>query len=324
MKLLDIIDSTFRRNARYRNFGTISGGFAMEARQPFAEVIWSNTVGLLTELANDVIINNIGIDKGKRMLFADYKAFFESYGQIVLNLYFANGIVVIGYAEGLGFRLLADSEFIKSEDHRGVVTVKAVDERLSTYVMVSDAHREHGTSDKGLVRGYLTYIDNLMNSSNTINARLGLTVFASPKNEEKLNTTVLTKEQAEEMEQNISEGYGSLSRQKQFALFRQPMDFITINLAAADLKLQEKIKMAVCIIADRIKVPANQIAMIDAAGSKSFANGSEALVGDFAKYQSFERLFNKTFGRMAFELGLSIDYTIYNKPNISTSENHLI
>ena len=324
MKLLDIIDSTFRRNARYRNFGTISGGFDMEARQPFAEVIWSNTVGLLTELANDVTINNIGIDKGKRMMFADFKAFFDNYGQMVLNLYFSKGLVVIGYVDGIGFRLLADSEFIKSEDHRGVVTVKAVDERLFTYVMVSDAHREHGTSDKGLVRGYLTYIDNLMNSSNTINARLGLTVFASPKNEEKLNTTVLTKEQAEEMEQSISEGYGSLSRQKQFALFRQPMDFITINLAAADLKLQEKIKMAVCIIADRIKVPANQIAMIDAAGSKSFANGSEALVGDFAKYQSFERLFNKTFGRMAFELGLSIDYTIYNKPNISTSENHLI
>ena len=55
-------------------------------------------------------------------------------------------------------------------------------------------------------------------------------------------------------------------------------------------------------------------------GSKSFANGSEMIAGDFSKYQSFERLLNRTFVRFADDLGLQVDYQIYNKPTLPTKE----
>ena len=72
--------------------------------------------------------------------------------------------------------------------------------------------------------------------------------------------------------------------------------------------------MAVLAICDRMKVPANQVAIIDANSSKSLSNGSELREGDFNKYQSFERLLNRTFVQMAQAYGMTVDYTIYNKP----------
>jgi len=39
---------------------------------------------------------------------------------------------------------------------------------------------------------------------------------------------------------------------------------------------------------------------------------------DIMKYKSFERLLNKTFIKMAKDLDLVIDYTIYNKPEMKT------
>ena len=65
---------------------------------------------------------------------------------------------------------------------------------------------------------------------------------------------------------------------------------------------------------DRVKVPANQVAIIDANSSKTLSNGTELREGDYNKYQSFERLLNHTFVRLAEEMGMDLTYTIYNKP----------
>jgi hypothetical protein len=92
------------------------------------------------------------------------------------------------------------------------------------------------------------------------------------------------------------------------------MNVQTLSLASMDLKVSEKVKIAILAIAGKIKVPANQVPLIDAMSSKSLSNGGELREGDFNKYQTFERLLNKTFIRFAEELRLQVDYTIYNKP----------
>ena len=74
------------------------------------------------------------------------------------------------------------------------------------------------------------------------------------------------------------------------------------------------------MIADRVKVPANQIGLIDAMSSKSLANGTELREGDYNKYQSFERLLNETFIEMASFYGVDFDYAIYNKPIRQTQQ----
>lgn len=317
---------TGRSGTQRRNFGSfgVFGSFDGITNLNYSGAIWINAVKLLTVICNDVKLTNKTTDRSKIGLFSDFKIFFELHGSKVLNLYFSQGLIIIGHSGGRGFRILRQSEYVTKSLPNGDITYSAVDTRESIYIIASDTYAEEGQSDKALLRGWLDYIDNTVNASNTVTTRLGSAVFASPKNEEKLNITTLSKAEAQEMEREISEGYGALSRQKQFVLFRQPMEFTSINLASADLKVQEKIRGAVCVIADRIQVPANQIALIDAVGSKSLANGSEYMAGDFAKYQSFERLLQATFIRLANEVGLRVDYTIYNKPEMKTEDNHLM
>ena len=126
--------------------------------------------------------------------------------------------------------------------------------------------------------------------------------------------TVLTKEQKQEMEKEMRKEYGALSDQSNIMLLPREMSWQTINLAGLDLKMQEKVKIAILAIADRIKIPANQVAIIDAQSSKQLANGSEIREGDKLKYKSFRRLFERTFADMAREYGLRIDYIIDGEP----------
>ena len=73
--------------------------------------------------------------------------------------------------------------------------------------------------------------------------------------------------------------------------------------------------MCILAIADSIKVPANQIAIIDSDNSRSLSNGSELRVGDAQKYKSFRRFLNATFWLFAKDLGLGdIDYVIAGEP----------
>ena len=99
------------------------------------------------------------------------------------------------------------------------------------------------------------------------------------------------------------------------------MQFTIINLAGLDSKTIEKSKFAISAICDRLKIPSNQVSIIDSSsGRNTLSNGGEIREGDLLKYKSFERLLNKTFVKMAKDLDLIIDYTIYNKPVVTTDQ----
>ena len=282
-----------------------------ETRQPFAQLVFTNIIELLTDLVQDTTLI---LKKGDTMLFAEFSEFFNTDGQIVLNKPFNKGFVVIIHNE-LGFRYLDDDQYtITGGDLKtSVVSKKYKGSRV--YVLKSDTFRSEGMSDRVFLGGFLTFLDNVMNASNTTTARLGSLIMASPVAAAGGNTLAkLTDDQKEEAEKAVSENYGSLKSQKQIMVWRQQMGFTTINLSGLDSKTIEKIKMAVCVICDRVKAPSNQSAIIDSANTSSLSNGGEMREGDLLKYKSFERLLNKTFIRMAKDLDLIIDYSIYNKP----------
>lgn len=286
--------------------------------EPFARVIFRNIIELLTDITNDVTFTNIN---GKRnVLFSEFVGFFNAWGKVVLNRLFLNGFVVIGHKIGRGFFIMTEGAdyFAVSDKNKSIV--KAVDPSVSVYVMRSGTFIEEGISDRAMLRPFLDFLDNTLNASATISKRLGTLVVASPKNLTSAATEViLDEDEKKELEKNISEEYGALSKQKQLLLLPREMAFTTINLAGLDQRTADKVRLAILAIADRVKIPANQIAIIDADASKSLANGSEYKEGDFSKYQSYERLLNQTFMQMAKEIGLKVDYTIYNKPVRTTT-----
>ena len=288
---------------------------------PFGELVFHNVVELLTDLNNDVTFVNTG-DRG-RMTFAEFVRFFEDEGETAMWRVYRKGYAVVGVRWAgeepnryvVAMRLLDDDEWRESTNADGDVEIVPTDQRWTAAVMRSTTYRVTGRSDWDLCHPAIEFLDNTLNASNTSVKKLGAFVVASPETPSGAPTKVtLSPEDKKSMEDEISKEYGLLSRQRQVMLLPQGMKFETISLTNIDQRLTERVRMAVELIADRLKVPASQIAVIDAAAGKSLANGGEVHEGDSLKYKTYERLLNKTFVALAEKLGLRVTYTIYNKP----------
>lgn len=340
-KIREIFDGVFRRGNRFfKGYGVHLGGLKLSCH-PFSEVVYYNAVELLIDLSNDVTWK---FGAGKESIAAAFVRFYNKYAKIVLTRFLDDGFVVIvheyigeGVSRADSFRLARHNEYRK-ESHDEYVDIipseSIAREGDEVYALVSSTLETTGQSDKQLLRPFLVYLDNAFNASNTITERLGAVVVASPAGT--TNTFGrLNKEEKQEMEAEIRKDYGALSQQSQFLLLPKEMNMQVISLASLDLKTNDRVRAGVLAIADRIKVPANQIAMIDADSSKALSNGSELIAGDLAKYKSFERLLEQTFVRMARDLGLvpgdveqidgvetPIYYGIYNKPKFKTDEGN--
>jgi hypothetical protein len=285
-------------------------GWQLEEHRRFGKMIWLNAVELLTDLCNDVMFVYEGKELNK---FAEFKIFFSSQAEIVLHRYFSNGYCVIAYT-GMAFKILNENEY-RVISRCGAQKIEATNPKYTVYVMRSPVYCELGLSDRELAKPALELIDNALNASNTCSARLGTLVVATPSTPNAVPTPlVLTEQQKKDLEDELSKEYGGLSNQKQLMILKRGMNFQTISLAGIDARTAEKVRLGVCMVADRLKIPANQIAILDANSNKTLANGSELREGDFNKYQTFERLLNRTFVQMALDCGMKVDYLIYNKP----------
>lgn len=284
----------------------------------FATLLWYNICDLLTDLIEDVrIVDKTNApsfsDNGQK--FAAFRSFVYAWGKMILQRLYDDGYVVIGYDDTtFRFWVLKSNEYREEQD--GDITfIAPKDPNIQRYVMKSASFLIYNKSDKELCNSWLDFLNDVLNGSATVSKRLGAVVIASPKNLTNAPTaTVLTDEQKKKIEEEMRKDYGALSNQSNIMLLPREMSWQTINLAGLDLKMQEKVKIAILAIVDRIKIPANQVAIIDAQSSKQLANGSEIREGDKLKYKSFRRLFERTFADMAREFGLRIDYIIDGEP----------
>ena len=319
MKITDSIRNWFSRRSNNVVYMESLGGFGsldFLDRLPFADVVFYNICDLLTDIVAAV---NFTYKGGDLALFAGFKAFFESWGKFVLNALFKSGYVVIGRKKNdTYFWVMRPDEYTTITTDGGVVRVVPNDENVIVYVMSSQTMRLEGKSDKEMLKPFLVYLDNVLNGSNTVSERMGAMVVMSPAQASGSPiATVLTDKEKDRIEKIIGgreSEYGYLRKQKSMLLLPNAMNIQTINLASLDNRMVEKVKTAIVAICDRIKVPANQVALIDSTSSKSLSNGSELREGDITKYRNFRRLLNLTFFQMAVDLGLSVDYVIENEP----------
>ena len=320
-RIIDRIVMRFRNKANFLRPAFTWDGWEGLTCMPFGELVFQNVVELLTDLVNDVTFT---LADGRGMMtFAEFKRFFEDYGEMAMWRVYRHGFAVVGVRSHeengvkvvTSIRLLDADELVTVQDH-GDSFVKAKDPTTEAYVMKSTTYRTKGVSDWQLCKPAIEFLDNTLNASNTAVKKLGAFVVASPDNGGSMAPTVATlkPEDKKEMEKTISKEYGLLSKQRQIMLLPRGMKFETVSLTNLDQRLTERVRMAVELIADRIKVPASQIAVIDATAGKSLSNGGEVHEGDSLKYKTFERMLNKTFVAFATWLGIKVDYTIYNKP----------
>ena len=318
MTIFDEIKRRFFRAGEVVIDNHATPSFVGMCAHEFAALIWYNICDLLTDLAEDVKIEdttNAAPLSDYGMKFAAFRAFFYAWGKTVLQRLFDEGFVVIGYDPKFArFWQMSDKEYTQvTEDD--ITAVKPNDPNVSVYVMKSSTFVTYKKSDRAICKGFLDFLNDVLNGSATVSKRLGAVVVASPKNLTSAPTaTVLTEEQKQKLEKDMRNDYGALSRQSNIMLLPREMSWQVINLAGLDLKMQEKVKTAILAIVDRIKIPANQVAIIDAQSSKQLANGSEIREGDKLKYKTFRRLFERTFADMARYYGLKVSYLIDGEP----------
>ena len=322
----EIFNSIFRRGRKIPNGKGVSflfGGLPVK-RLEFASVIFLNICQLLTDLCNDV---DWMLKAGDSARFYAFKKFFLNNGQRAMDLMLRDGVTVIGHTQvGEGvtaaheFHICKNSEYSTISDMDGYRITSNVP-GMDVYAMTSATFEMCGRSDASVLQPWLEFLDNVINASNTVSARLGSLVIATPSTPSGASAPVsLMDFERKDIEKEINDNYGSLAEQSQFLLLGTDMKFQTVNLAGLDQRTTEKVRMAILAISDRLKVPANQIGIIDANSSKSLSNGTELREGDFNKYQSFERLLNHTFVKFAEAMNLQVDYTIYNKPQRQTQQ----
>lgn len=311
MRIFDYIFRKVSTNSTIRNWQVVPFQM-MDGRRQYADLVFANICELLTDIAQDVEWRLKPTAKGKAMDFAEFKTFFRDEAQRILNLLFLNGFVVV--RKGVGFSVAERDTY--HEEMKGDI-VRAVDVRthLPLYVLKSPTYQVFGKSDYVLLRPWLDYLNNTLDASYTVGSRLGSLVVMSPKTVTGMPTAfVLTEDRKKELEKQIAEEYGALRKQKNVMVLPAEMNIETLNLAGLDQRTLEKVRLAVAAICDRIKVPANQVVILEADTTKSLSNGSELRAGDLMKYKSFERLLDRTFCKMAADFEIPVDYEIYNKP----------
>lgn len=293
------------------------GGVNMKV-MPFADVIFLNLCELLSDLCNDVTFARVS---GDPAIFEAFVKLFNTKGQYIINMLKRDGVVIIGHTQaGEGqyaihhFHVCKNTEYIinRSSD---VISVTSMVDGMEVYAMRTPTYEMTNKSDKQICQPYLDFLDNVLSASNTVSSRLGSVMVMSPRTPSGSAAAVsLPDFQRKDIEKEISKNYGALADQSSCLLLNTDMNITTINMAGLDQRTTDKVKLAVTAIADRLKVPANQVSVIDANSSKSLANGTELREGDYNKYQSFERLLNQSFVQFAEDMGLSVTYSIYNKP----------
>ena len=322
MKILDEIKKRFFRTGQVLSWRGLTPFFDWGfCTHKFASLVWYNVCDILTDLTEDVKLTNtakvsdVELQREIDRKFAAFNAFFYEFGKLILQRLFDEGFVVIGYSPKTNLFWQMQRNEYRTPSNEEATIVVPYDESVKVYVMKSSTYVMYKKSDRELCKGFLDFIDDVMNGSATVSKRLGAVVVASPKNLNNAPTAiVLTDEQKKKIEKDMREEYGALSNQSNMMLLPREMNFQTINLAGLDLKMQEKVKTAILALVDRIKIPANQVAFIDAQSSKALANGGEIREGDKLKYKSFRRLFERTFADMARYYMIKMEYTIDGEP----------
>ena len=318
MNIFDEIRQIFRRGNSVLIDNRAMSYFCNFERRDYSSLVWLNICDLLTDLINDVELVR---KSGDTFVFALWKRFVEVWGKIAMQQLFDDGFCVVGY-DGSKFWIMNANEYrVITQMNEDVV--EPVNKLNQVYVLRSTTFVNKKVSDKAMCKPWLDYIDDVMSGSANIAKRLGVVLVTSPKTASASPVpVVLTEEQKKDIETSLQKDYGMLNKQNNVMLLPRDMNMQIVNLAGQDVRMSEKCRHAILAICDRIKVPANQVAIIDANSSKSLSNGSELREGDRNKYQSFERLFQQTFIVMAQNIGLDVTYSIYNKPTqqITTTE----
>lgn len=139
--------------------------------------------------------------------------------------------------------------------------------QLVTY---TDAYRFLGKSDMEVIREHIDRLDRLVNADDYLTQSLGAMGILSG------TSMGLTPQDKKDFLDGIKRNVGITSDKYQFIVMGSPVDFKQVALPIADLKLDDKVKEEVKLLAGYFGVPYD---LLPISGASTYANQEQAVVG---------------------------------------------
>lgn len=169
------------------------------------------------------------------LTFAKFKIFFKQHADDVFFLLYKDGYANV-YDDGEVFRV-SNSEY----------SLKPM------YVFVHPDYKHFGKSSETLLKPFLIYLDNILNSANTSIRRLGVMAFLMPKTDAYGNG--LTEKELKEAEERLQREYGVLADQRVIKITSHDYSLATLNIGGANLQFDSRLQSVIKIVSGKIGVP---------------------------------------------------------------------
>ena len=144
----------------------------------FAKVVFENITDILVDLVSDTTLE---LKSGNSKTFYAFNKFFTRDGKRAMVEIFKYGYIVIGYKDG-NFNLLNADEYQKiTKDKQLKFKHRDPNWKGDIIVFEGEHHRIYDMSHLEKLKPFLEMLNNVLNASNTITKKLGVSIFATPR-----------------------------------------------------------------------------------------------------------------------------------------------
>lgn len=180
-------------------------------------------------------------------------------------------------------------------------------EGTRAYLFYEKSYKVDGETMAQSCQTTLDYIDNILNTASTGNARLGnLTILTPTSNG--LGMEVIKDAEKKEIEKLISESYGGLDSQSNLMLFPNSLSTTTISFDFGKLQLLEQLKMEVMQLCDFFNIPYD---ILPLSGQSTFNNQDNAYTMLYVTAERWVMMIQDAFK----SLGVEFEFELKGKPN---------
>ena len=206
-----------------------------------------------------------------------------------------------------------DIEFLQAKYTRinsdGSVSVEGgkLSENTRVYLFYEKDYKSSGVTMEQLCRTSLEYIDNILNTAVTGNARLGnLTILTPATND--YGSEIIGEQDKVEIEKLISNSYGGLDTQSNLMLFPNALNISTISFDFGKLQLLPQLEMVVKILCGYLNIPYD---IVPLSGQSTFNNQENAYSQLYSTAERWVMMIQDAFAT----LNIDFDFTLQGKPN---------
>lgn len=235
------------------------------------------------------------------------KTITEHFREIFFDLY-SKGYFVLLYNNTTN-----DIEFLPAKYTQvradGSVYVEGgkLSEGTRAYLFYEKDYKGSGVTMAETCRTSLEYVDNILNTAVTGNARLGNVTILTPTTNA-MGSEVLKDNEKKEIERLISESYGGLDNQSNLMLFPNSLSTTTISFDFGKLQLLPQLEMVVKILCGYFNVPYD---ILPLSGQSTFNNQDTAYSMLYVTAERWVMMIQDAFK----SLGVEFEFELKGKPN---------